>query len=664
MNQMVKSQPAPLALRQIVELQFSGELQAAHDAYVDFFQRHDPDYNALNLFGICCVFLGKLEKAERIFEHVIHEAPHISEARIHLANCRFDQGKMEAALEAFQKAQACERDTVEVQTILARVHMALGHQEEAKEALKTALSLKPCKPETLLALAGMHKALGEAKDAMFLYKKVLFDDPNNCDALLGLADIHRAREDWDAVMVNTEIILEQFPAHLKAGHLRARALKKLNRPDEMVALAKAMADKAPDDIEVVTLLCSALHEAEEYASAIYAADHALQIDPKAKEPMFLRSSSYFRLGRHEIALHQINDLLQKYPDYSDARQNKAVILERMLRLDESITIYDQMLAKTPDDLTLKSNKAYCLLLKGDLKEGFRLWESRFNKKSKVVHFYRGGEPVWNGEDIEGKHLLVHPEQGYGDTIMACRFIKLLEGRGARITFAVPKHLKSIMETLETKAKVIAVGDAVEKVDFHVPLMSLAHLTANQWDTIPAEPHYLKVPTDAQVRWDDRFGATDGLRIGFVCSGNPDHSNDAARSLNMMTFLKALPAGPEYHLLQRDLRDTDLAAVSRRKDIITYQKDISDFADTSALCMKMDLVISVDTSVAHLAGALGRPTIVMLSAWPDWRWGLGRVQDTWYPNTRLVRQKEINDWRSVLNYIPFLIGQEMKRRAVA
>ena len=664
MNQMVNSQPEPLALRQIVELQFSGELQAAHDAYVEFFQHNDPDYNALNLFGICCASLGKIEKAERIFEHVVHEAPHISEARIHLANCRFEQGKMEAALEAFQKAEACERDTVEVQIILARVHMALGHHEEAKEALKAALSLNPRKPETMLALAGMQKALGETKDATSLYKKVLFDDPNNCDALLGLAEIHWAREDWDAVMMNTAIILEQFPAHLKAGHLQARALEKLDRPDERVALAKAMADKAPDDIKVVTLLCSALHGTGENASAIYAADHALQIDPNAKAPMFLRSSSYFRLGRFEMALQQINDLLQRYPDYPDAQQNKAVILERMLRLDEAIAIYDRMLANTPDDPNLKSNKAYCLLLKGDLKEGFRCWESRFKKKGKAIHFYRGEEPFWNGEDIAGKHLLVHSEQGFGDTIMACRFIKLLEGRGARITFAVPKQLKSLMETLETNAEVIAVGDAVEKIDFHVPLMSLAHLTASQWETIPAEPRYLEVPQGAQVKWDERLGNANAFRIGFVCSGNPDHSNDAARSLNMATFLRALPAGPEYHLLQKDLRDTDLAAVSRRKDIIAHQDDISDFADTAALCRKMDLVISVDTSVAHLAGALGCPTIVMLSAWPDWRWGLGRVQNMWYPNTRLVRQAELNEWQSVLTYISFLIGQEMNRRAVA
>ena len=664
MNQMVKSQPTPLALRQIVELQFSGELQTAHDAYVEFFRHHDPDYNALNLFGICCVSLGKLEKAERIFEHVIHEAPHISEARIHLANCRFDQGKMEAALEAFQKANADERNTVEVQIVLARVHMALARHEEAREALKTALSLSPRKPETLLALAGIQTEFGETKEAMALYKKVLFDDPNNCDALLGLAAIHLARQDWDAVMIDTAVILEQFPGHLRAGQLRADALESLKRYDEMLELAKAMADKAPDDIGVVTLLCKACHNTGNYSSTIYAAEHALTLDPNAAVPLTLRACGYYKLGFQEIALQKIDEALQKHPEDAIVLQNKAVILERLLRLDEAIAIYDRILEKRPDDERFRQDRSFCLLLKGDFKEGFSGYENRFAKELEALRVYRGEEPVWKGEDISGKRLLIHPEQGYGDTIMACRFIKFLEGRGAEIIFAVPRALKELIKTLDTSAEVIAVGDPVKKVDFHVPLMSLPHLTAHQWETIPAEPHYLEVPQGAQMKWDERLGSTDALRIGFVCSGNPKHINDAARSLNMATFLRALPEGPEYHLLQKALRDTDLAAVTRRKDIVTHYENISDFADTAALCKKMDLVISVDTSVAHLAGALGCPTIVMLSAWPDWRWGLGRVQDLWYPNTRLVRQDELNDWQSVLTYISFLITQDMKRRAAA
>ena len=137
--------------------------------------------------------------------------------------------------------------------------------------------------------------------------------------------------------------------------------------------------------------------------------------------------------------------------------------------------------------------------------------------------------------------------------------------------------------------------------------------------------------------ESRIGIRDVFRVGFVCSGNSKHANDAARSINMATFLEALPDGPEYHLLQKDLREEEVETLSTRKDVISHHMEIKDFARYAALCTNMDLIISVDTSVAHLAGALGRPTIIMLSAWPDWRWGLGRVRDIWYPNSRLLRQ---------------------------
>lgn len=662
MNQMVASQPAPLPLRQIVELQFSGDLNAAHDAYVTFFQNHDPDYSALNLFGVCCVSLGKFEKAERIFEHVVHEAPQIAEARIHLANCRFEQGKMEEALEAFQKVEPAELQTVEVQIVLARVHIALGHDDYARDALKAALTLDPRKPEVLLAMAGIERNFGNSREAMALYKKVLFDNPNNCDALLGQAEIYLELQDWDAVLINCGIVLDQFPAHLMAGALQASALENLGRYEEMLEIAKAMAAEAPDDIKVLTLLCTAYHKSGEFPSCIYAADHVLAVDPKLKKPMTMRASSYFRLGFNEKALHEIDNVLQLYPGDIFALQNKGVILERLLRLDEAIATYDQILEQKPDKQTTRFNKSFCLLLQDNFKEGFKLYESRFNRESDLLPNYRGDEPLWNGEDIEGKHLLVHPEQGFGDTLMACRFIKFLEGRGARITFAVPEALKKLIETLDTTATIISVGANIGKIDFHVPLMSLPHLTADKWNEIPAEPHYLQVPQDAQLKWNDRLSESDSFKIGFVCSGNPNHANDAARSLNMATFLQALPVGPEYHLLQKDLRDTDSAAVSRRHDIITHHDNILDFADTAALCMNMDLVISVDTSVAHLAGALGCPTIVMLSAWPDWRWGLGRVQDIWYPNTRLVRQSRSNNWQDVLTYLSFVISRDMQGHA--
>lgn len=658
MNHVMKVYSASDVLRHIVHLQFSGELQEAHDAYVEFFQSNDVDYNALNLFGLCCDALGKLEKAERIFEHVSREAPFISEARLHLANCRFQQGKMELALAALRQTEADDLELSETQIMLARIHMALGRDDKAKEALSKALELDPKREEALLALAGIHHALGELTDALNLYKKVLFNDPNHCDALIGQAEIYTDRETWDAVLVNTGIVLEQFPADLRAGHLQAKALEKLGRNDDLLETACNMSKYAPDDIEVLKLLCLAYSQVGDFPSCIFVSSQALAIEPDCLAPMTLRANAYFKLGFVEIALMRIDEVLQRFPNDIQALRNKGVILERLCRIDEAIAIYDRILEQKPDEATTRFNKSMCLLLQGCYEEGFSLYESRFNRETNLLPNYCGDEPIWSGESLAGRHLLIHPEQGFGDTIMASRFIKLLDDTGAKLTFAVPKALRSVMETLDMEARIITVGEHVDKIDFHVPLMSLPHLTSAQWQEIPATEHYLHAPEAKTKEWQERLGHTDGFRVGFVCSGNPEHANDFARSINMGSFLKSLPAGPEYHLLQKDLRPTDEAALARRRDIATHHQVIGDFADTAALCQCMDLVVSVDTSVAHLAGALGCSTLLMLPEWPDWRWGLGRVNDVWYPNTRIVRQVKAKEWQSVLDYVSHLIIQKM------
>ena len=218
----------------------------------------------------------------------------------------------------------------------------------------------------------------------------------------------------------------------------------------------------------------------------------------------------------------------------------------------------------------------------------------------------GDEPIWDGQgDISGKHLLIHPEQGYGDTLMFCRLVKYMEDRGARLTFAVHPPLLRIMKSLDCKADLISVGEPVKNIDLHVPLMSLAHITYDEWVKKNERKAYLRVPEDASCVWAKKLGKSDNLRIGFVCSGNPEHKNDKSRSLNMKTLLDALPEGPEYHLLQKEVRETDKLALLPRKDINSHEQEIKDFADTAAIAAQMDFVVSVDTSVAHLAGAIGK-----------------------------------------------------------
>ena len=191
MSQLVHSKEPQLTLRQIVELQFSGAPQAAHDAYIEFFQHNEPDYNALNLFGICCVSLKKLEKAEKIFEHVVQEAPHINEARLHLANCRFDLGKMDQALSALVGQDDCDLEGIEEKIIRAKVYVALDQKKQAKDELGSAMNFNPRKPDELLRIARLQEIVGNANDARKLYKKVLFNNPKNCAPLNPNEDLNK-----------------------------------------------------------------------------------------------------------------------------------------------------------------------------------------------------------------------------------------------------------------------------------------------------------------------------------------------------------------------------------------------------------------------------------------------------------------------------------------
>lgn len=660
MNEITNRETAKSALKRIVALQFSGQLQSAHDAYIEFFQNFEVDYNALNLFGICCKSLGKIKKAEKVFERVLVDAPHISEARLHLANCRFELGNFEMARDALHCEKLSDLTNPEELVLAARICVALGDKKQATLALQEALTIEPKRAETLLMMGSIHLSLGELEESSAILKKVLFEDPNNCDALLGLAEVDNRHENWQSVLVNTHLVLDLFPENVRAQYLTCIALDKLEKNREFLEAALTLVSYCPDDADALAMLCHAHHKNAEYVSCILAAEKALCLATGSKTVMILKADSYFSLGFYERALEQINEVLTLFPNDIQTLQNQGVLLERMLQIDDAIAVYDRILQQKPDRQSTRFNKSTCLLLKDELDEGFRLYESRFNRETNLIPNYRGDEPIWNGEDLSGKHLLIHPEQGYGDTLMFCRFISLLEDKSASLTFAVPSALRSLIETLDAKAKIITVGDEVSNIDFHVPLMSLPHLTKSLWQQIPCKEKYLVPPADKLLVWEKIFYGPKKFRVGFACSGNPKHGNDAARSMNMSSFLKSLPEGPEYHLLQKDLRQTDTAAISRRPDVIVHHDRIDDFADTAALCQMMDIIICVDTSIAHLAGALGQKTLLMLPKWPDWRWGLGRSHSPWYPNTTLIRQSSDKDWAGVLDYVGYLIVGELTK----
>jgi hypothetical protein len=290
------------------------------------------------------------------------------------------------------------------------------------------------------------------------------------------------------------------------------------------------------------------------------------------------------------------------------------------------------------------------LLRGEFAAGWALYEWRW--KSQVLKqdaARRPSEPLWLGDaPVAGKTILVHPEQGFGDFIQFCRYVPQLEAMGARVILEVHAALMPVVATLATTATLVTKGrDALPPFDLHCPVLSLPHAFATTPETVPSTVPYLAADAEKIAAWESRLGEKIVPRIGLAWSGSPTHTNDHARSIPLALLEPLLALPIEFHSLQKEFRAADQAVLQGLAMLHTHAAQLADFSDTAALVATLDLVITVDTSVAHLAGAMGRPVWLLLPQIPDYRWMLERSDTPWYPTMRLFRQHKRGDWAGVI-----------------
>jgi hypothetical protein len=271
------------------------------------------------------------------------------------------------------------------------------------------------------------------------------------------------------------------------------------------------------------------------------------------------------------------------------------------------------------------------------------------------------QPLWLGSDeIAGKTILLHGVHGFGDTMQFCRYVPHVVERGARVILEIQEPLRELMGTLPGAAQIVSRGEPLPDFDLHCPLLSLPLAFGTRLATIPAQTPYLRASLQAVTEWNARLGPRP--RIGLACSGRPEHNNDHNRSMKLSTLLSPL-AGCDatYVSLQREVRTDDLPVLQGRSDILHFGEELKSYADTAALIANLDLVISVDTSVAHLAGALAKPVWILLPYIPDWRWLLDRDDSPWYPTACLFRQDETRRWDNVMARVHAALDVCLRRR---
>ena len=357
------------------------------------------------------------------------------------------------------------------------------------------------------------------------------------------------------------------------------------------------------------------------------------------------------LGRIEESTQITERALKLSPNHLSALLNKAVMLNDLGRYEDALEVFDVALAHDAGNPMLQLNSCYALFLLGRYEQGWAAYEYRWKIriKGKLNTPLNHGLPQWNGEPLKGRTIYVYPEQGMGDAIQFMRYLPMLARDAKAVLFQLHDVLAPMASNLPANCRLIAPGETITGADYSCALLSLPGLFKTTIDNVPAAVPYLIADPQAISKWEARLGPRRAkLRVGLVWSGNREHSNDHNRSIALEKIRSLAPGGIEYFSLQKELRDSDQAALAAWPDMQHFGDELQTFMDTAALACLMDLVISVDTSVAHLAGALARPLWILLPFVPDWRWAVGRDDTPWYPTARLFRQSDRGDWGGVVS----------------
>jgi tetratricopeptide (TPR) repeat protein len=561
---------------------------------------------------------GKLPQAEKLYANVLAVRPDYFEALHMLGLIKLSRGELAGALRLLAEAMQARPKSPEVLLNYGVVLEALGRYEEALAIFDLVLSVKRRSVEAYNNRGAVLEKLGRDEEAFESLQCALEIKPNHADSLYNQGSVLRKLGRHEEALRNFDRVLTIKPEYAKAHNNRGLTLDALGRGDHAVKSYERALAIAPDFVEALNNRGNALQKLDRHKDALACYDRALAINPHYAEVLNNRGRSLSFLGHHEEALADCSRAIALKPDYIDAQWNEALLRLRL----------------------------------GDFSVGWRQYEWRWKRGEGLKRQRTFDKPLWLGESpVAGKTILVHYEQGLGDTIQFARYAPLLAEQGARVILEVQPPLKSLLSPIGDCIEVIGAGEEIPNFDLQCPIMSLPLAFRTDLATIPGKIPYLTVRSEWLQQWNKCLPPRQGLRVGIVWSGNATHKNDHNRSI-ALTQIAPIFDLPDIQFisLQKDPRDGDAEILTGNPRILDFCALLRDYSDTAALIAQVDLVISVDTSVAHLAGALGKPAWILLPLCSDWRWLLDRDDSPWYPTARLFRQPSIGDWDSVIRRV--------------
>lgn len=622
---------------------------------------------------------GQVGEAVELYRQALAADPEQAEVWRYLGAAERDCGDPPAALEAFQQAIERSPENASYRAELATTLHGAGRLEEARVAYQAALDRDSTDHASHNNLAGALVALGRKDEAIEEYRKALQGDPDNVEILVNLgvtlqeagnpseavetlhfalgsgsapARAHAALADACADLGDRNTAIDQYrlalihePENAMAGVSLGILLQREGRLDEAFAAYRDALRGDPKSALALTNLGALMVEIGQLVDALGPLREAVELSAEDAPAHGNLGAALQKLGRTDEAITCLETAIGFDDDYAAAWGNLGNALQDQLRLEDSLIAHARALALEPENPDLHWNNAMTLLLNGDIEAGFKEYEWRL-KLPKIAPRTLTS-PLWQSEDLAGAAIMLVAEQGLGDAIQFARFAPVLAARGARVAISCADSLKAFFSTLHGIEHVVGADEPIPDHDFHLPLMSAPHRLGISQATIPSDTPYLKVPDGVTL---PPSGETK-RRIGLCWRGNPEHPSDRQRSCGLAVLRPLFEKSDDEWVSLQFGPGADAVAEQGLSNVIAdWSQYLRGFGDTAAAIDALDLIIAIDSSTAHLAGALGCPVWLMLKYAPDWRWGTEGDTTPWYPTMRLFRQLEPGDWQDVVGRV--------------
>ncbi len=607
----------------------------AEKAYLKLLDGGFAGPDGLRLLGALYLQTGQKALAAEFLEKAARLLPKDPETLTNLGIALSGLKRRDEAVSRFKQALTHRADYIPALRNLASLCYEIGHIDEAEAAYGHISQINPLEATSHFDYGNSLLSAGKTSDAIKEYERALSLKPDFLSAIINLGIAYGMAGKNDLSQLWLVRAQELFEKALKAD------------PDNTVAM---------NNLGNILRQQGKALEAEAYYRK------ALAIRPDYVEATINLSTALRDLGRLDDAIETCRRALRLKPNSAEARINLGTLLQEKSLHAEAIVLFDEALRLNPSSIDAKWNKSLSLLALGKYKEGWPLHEVGLG----VPHMRGNYDPErrWNGEDLTGKRILLESEQGLGDTMQFVRYAELCKARGASVFVSCQPSLRRLLSNCPF---IDAAPENAERkdFDFHIPTMSLPFAFGTGLDSIPAKVPYLFASANARAKWAKRFAKIKGFKVGLVWAGNPRekiiaaHLTDNRRSVDLETLHPLLNLkGVKFFSLQKGPKAKQIALGNFEKRIADWTDDIEDFDDTAAIVERLDLVISVDTSVAHLAGGMGKPVWILSRFDACWRWLQNRPESPWYPTARVFGQKTPGEWAEVVKNVKKALEEEI------